>query len=263
MTMKHILISLFSILSFTVYAQESITFVGHRGASYLAPENTVESISLAWELGAKAAECDIMLTKDKEVIVFHDKKGKRLTNHNFVVKDVNYNEIKDYPINLIETNLPKYQGATIPLLKDVLTTIPNDRTLVIEIKTGPEILPFMKEILDKHWNTGNIAFIAFDFETIIATKDLYPKIPCYYLSMFKSELNNKYKQIRDSNLDGVNLRYKIIDENLVRKYKVAGKDIWCWTVNTPEDAQHMIELGVSAITTDRPVWLQNSISPSE
>ena len=41
-------------------------YVGHRGASYLAPENTMASIQLAWKLGAEAAECYILLTADRK-----------------------------------------------------------------------------------------------------------------------------------------------------------------------------------------------------
>ena len=37
--------------------------VGHRGASENAPENTLESLKLAWEHGAYAAECDIIRTR--------------------------------------------------------------------------------------------------------------------------------------------------------------------------------------------------------
>lgn len=241
------------------YSQNTI-FVGHRGASYLAPENTVAAYELAWELGAGAAECDIMLTKDKRVILFHDKNGKRLTGHNFVVKESNYDEIKEYPILLSKTNDKKYKGETIPLLSEVLSTVPDNSTLVIEIKTGPEILSYMQEVISKHWKSGNIAFIAFDFETILATKEMYPDIPCYYLSAFRIDINSKYKKIRESNLDGVNLRHKIISKRLVEKYKKIGKDIWSWTVNEPSNAQRMISLGISAITTDRPAWLPEQLS---
>ena len=239
--------------------QSSPLFVGHRGASYLAPENTLASIELAWELGAQAAECDIMLTGDKQVIVFHDKKGKRLTGKDFVVKEVNYSDIKDLPIALRKTNAEKYREEKIPLLQDVLFTIPNGRTLVIEIKTGPEILPFLQEAIFDHWKSGKIAFIAFDFETILATKQLYPEIPCYYLSSFKQDIKKKFAEITKSNLDGVNLRHKIIDADLVSQFNEAGKDVWCWTVNDPEDAKRMAKAGVTAITTDRPVWLSEQL----
>lgn len=258
--MKYFISCILILSSFYVSAQKDITFVGHRGASYLAPENTIESISLAWELGAKAAECDVMLTKDNQVVVIHDNKGKRLTGHDFEVKEVNYSEIKEYPILLSKSNEKKFEGATIPLLEDLLATIPDDGTLVIEIKIGPEILPYLKEVISEHWKTGNIAFIAFNFETIMATKELYPDIPCYYLSMFKADLNKKHDLIVESKLDGVNLRHKIIDKKLVKKYKKAGKNIWCWTVDEPEDAKKMIGLGVTGITTNRPVWLPEQLS---
>jgi glycerophosphoryl diester phosphodiesterase len=254
------LMLLISIMVSCNLSGQQVTYVAHRGASYLAPENTLASIQLAWELGAPAAECDIMLTHDKEVILFHDKKGGRLTGHDFVVKETTYSEIKDYAIQLRDSNLPEYASETIPLLSEVLETIPGDKTLVIEIKTGPEILPYMEKVITNHWKNGNIAFIAFDFETILATKALYPDIPCYYLSAFRVDVKSKSKQLEASNLDGVNLRHQIINKKLVRKFNSAGKDVWCWTVNDPSDAHKMIKAGVSAITTDRPQWLKEQLT---
>lgn len=258
--MKNLVILMLTFLTVqAAHSQQATTFIAHRGASFLAPENTLASIKLAWELDARAAECDIMLTKDKQVIVFHDKKGKRLTGHNFEVKASNYVDIKSYPIILKESNLEKYSGQTIPLLSDVLETLPDGHTLVIEIKTGTEILPYMKEVISEYWKSGDIAFIAFDFETILATKDLYPDIPCYYLSAFAFDVRLKLQEILDSNLDGINLRHKIITKNLVKKCNEAGKGVWCWTVNEPKDAKKMIHLGVSGITTDRPNWLPENL----
>ena len=260
MNKKTILFLFISLSVMNLSAQEKPVFVGHRGASYLAPENTLASYKLAWEQDVKAAECDIQLTKDDQVIVFHDKTGKRLTGKDFTIQESNYNDIKDYPIALKESNLPKYSGETIPLLSDLLQIIPDGRTLVIEIKTGVEILPHMQKIISEYWKTGNIAFIAFDFETIMATKDLYPEIPCYYLSAFLFDVNKRYNEIIESDLDGVNLRHKIITKKLVQKLKKEDKGVWCWTVNDPGDAVKLIEYGVSAITTDRPKWLSEAVN---
>lgn len=256
---KLISIMLTVMLASATFAQNEVAIVGHRGASYLAPENTLASYNLAWELDVLAAECDIMLTKDKQVILFHDKKGKRLTGVDFEVKEVNYSEINKLSINLKETNLDKYSGEKIPLLSEVLSSLPEGRTLVIEIKTGPEILPYLEEVIKDHWKSGNIAFIAFDFETILATKEIYPQIPCYYLSAFKADINKKFEAIKSSKLNGVNLRHKIIDKELVQKFKAIDKNVWCWTVNDPEDAKKLIADGVTAITTDRPEWLKKSL----
>ncbi len=234
-------------------------FVGHRGASYLAPQNTLASINLAWTLNADGAECDVMLTSDKRVILFHDKNTGKLTGQSYTVSETSWEQLGKLTVKPTESNLPEYSHETIPLLKDVLATIPPDRMLVIEIKTGPEILPFLKEVVDAHWHSGQISFIAFDFETITETKALYPEVPCYYLSAFKGDARNKMDAAVAANLDGLDLRHGIIDEKLVEECSQAGLDLWCWTVNDAATAIQMKNLGVSAVTTDRPGWLREQV----
>ena len=234
-------------------------YVGHRGASYLAPENSLASIKLAWELGADGAECDVMLTSDQQVVLFHDKNTKKLTGENYDIKDTPWEQLKPLVIIPRETNMPEYKHETIPLLKDVLQAIPENRMLVIEIKTGPEILPYLKIVLDQHWNSGRISFIAFDFETIKQAKALYPEVPCYYLSMFKSDVNKQFDAAVESGLDGLDLRHAIIDQKLMDRCEEAGLDVWCWTVNDPKDARKMRSMGVTAVTTDRPAWLKKQM----
>ncbi|MCK5136824.1 MAG: alkaline phosphatase [Bacteroidales bacterium] len=243
--------------------EKEFNYVGHRGASYLAPENTMASIQLAWELGADAAECDVMLTKDNRVILFHDKNAKKLTGENLIINETSWEQLSKLFIKLNDSNLKQYENEPIPLLKDVLGTIPADRMLVIEIKTGPEILPHLQQVIDKYWESGRISFIAFDFETIKATKELYPEIPCYYLSSFKPDLKKHFDAVVDNKLDGVDLRHAIIDRKTVEKCNAAGLDVWCWTVNDPETAMKMKEMGVTAVTTDRPGWLKEKLNENE
>ena len=242
-----------------VTVEKEMAFVAHRGASYLAPENTLASISLAWELGADAAECDVMLTADNRVILFHDSNTKKLTGESHVVSETPWAKLSILNVRPRETNLPKYRNEPIPLLKDVLGSVPVHRLLVIEIKTGPEILPYLKEVVDAHWTFGQISFIAFDFETIKATKALYPKVPCYYLSTFKADVKKHFNAVVEFGLDGLDLRHGIIDRELADHCRQAGLDLWCWTVNDPETAASMKSLGVSAVTTDRPKWLRENM----
>lgn len=261
-TIPIVLLILF--LSNLTYGQEadkekSFLYVGHRGASYLAPENTLASIELAWELGADGAECDVMLTADQKVVLFHDKDTKKLTGQNYTIKEASWEQLKPLVVLPRETNRPEYTSETIPLLADALGSIPEDRMLVIEIKTGPEILPYLQEVIAQHWKSGHISFIAFDFETIRQAKLLYPEVPCYYLSMFKPDFNRHFDLAVESGLDGVDLRHTIIDQDLVNRCNASGLDVWCWTVNDPETALKMQELGVSAVTTDRPAWLKSKL----
>ena len=239
--------------------EKDLLYVAHRGASYLAPENTLASIQLAWNLGADAAECDVMLTSDNQVILFHDETTKKLTGESYTIKETRLEQLKKLSIKPRETNLTKYKGEPIPLLENVLGTIPDDRMLVIEIKTGPEILPYLKTVIEQHWKSGDISFIAFDFETIKAVKRLYPEVLCYYLSSVKPTLKKRLDEIVENNLDGVDLWHGIIDEPLMEQCSALGLDVWCWTVNDPETARKMQKLGVTAVTTDRPAWLKENL----
>lgn len=240
-------------------AETKLSFVAHRGASYLAPENTLASILLAWDLGADAAECDVMLTSDQQVILCHDKNTKKLTGESYVVSETPWEQLSQLHVKTRESHLPEYKNEKIPLLKDVLTTIPEDRMLVIEIKTGAKILPYLQACIASHWKRGKISFIAFDFETIVATKSLYPHVPCYYLSSFKKDAKKHFDLALEKGLDGMNLHHRLIRRSLVKKCNSAGLDVWCWTVNDPDTARKMENMGVSAITTDRPAWLKQQI----
>jgi len=239
--------------------EKPFLYVGHRGASFLAPENTLASIKLAWELGADAAECDVMLTSDHEVVLFHDKNTKKLTGKTHIVSETSWEVLSKLEIQLRESNLKEYQGETIPRLAQVLETIPEDRMLVIEMKTGPEILPYLQEVLAEYWKSGKISMIAFDFETIRKAKIRFPDVPCYYLSSFSADVNKRFDAIIESKLDGVDLRHPVIDQALMDRCAKAGLDVWCWTVNDPAIALKMKVLGVTAVTTDRPGWLKEKL----
>jgi glycerophosphoryl diester phosphodiesterase len=240
--------------------QKPFKYVAHRGASYLAPENTLASIQLAWELEADAAECDVMLSSDNKVLLFHDKNTKKLCGQSHVVSETPWEILDNLEVKLRNSNLPEYKGETIPLLSEVLPTIPENRMLVIEIKTGPEILPYLKEVVEPYQNSGKISFIAFDFETIAGAKALFPQVPAYYLSSFQANINRNFEAILSNKLDGVDLRHSIINNSLMQKCTDAGLEVWCWTVNDPETALKMKDLGVTAITTDRPRWLKEQIA---
>ncbi|MFO7668252.1 MAG: glycerophosphodiester phosphodiesterase family protein [Bacteroidales bacterium] len=243
--------------------QKPFRFVAHRGASYLAPENTLASITLAWELGADAAECDVRLSSDNQVVVFHDKNTKKLTGESHVIARTPWKELQNLSVKGAKTNLPEFEGEKIPLLKELLETIPSDRMLVIEIKTGTEILPFLKGVVDRHWTTGKIAFISFDFDAIRQAKAIYSGVPCYYLSGSKSDAKKHILKAVQNNLDGLNLKHSIIDQELSMACREAGLELWCWTVNDPGKAVAMKWMGVSAVTTDRPKWLKEQILPEE
>lgn len=251
---KIFLLLLILMVNHSLYSQ--LKFVGHRGASYIAPENTLASIEMAWKLDSYGAECDIYMTKDKKVVIIHDSNTRRLTSEDHEVIETNYSDLKKLSVKLKPHNSPWFKDEKIPLLEDALKTLPENKLLVIEIKSGKEILPELEKVIGKHWKTGNIAFISFGFETISQAKALFPDVPCYFLSGSLEKVYDLYPEILKNKLDGVDLNHKIIDRQIVEKMNNDGMDVWCYTVNDPETAEKMGKLGVNVITTDRPYFLK-------
>lgn len=237
-----------------------LQYVAHRGASYYAPENTLGSICLAWKLGCYGAECDIQLTQDQKIVLSHDSNTERMTGLKLDIAKTSYSDLKKLCIKLSATNSSWFDGENIPLLKDVLKTIPDDRVLVIEIKCGNEVFPELLKVIRKHWRTGKIAFISFNFETICQAKSIFTDVPCFYLSSLKDDIIKRIPEIKKAKLDGVDANYKAIDQQLVEELKKAQLELWCWTVDTMEETIRMRDLGVNVITTNRPTWLKEQLA---
>jgi len=251
-------IALLFIVSLNTMAQ--LKYIAHRGASYYAPENSLSAFKLAWELGSDGAECDIQLTGDNQIVIWHDKDTERLTGQKLVISQTPYSELEKLKIKLSPTNSSCFEGEKIPLLKDVLKILSKDQLLVIEIKCGKEIFPELQKAIKKNLNTVRIAFIAFDFETICLAKSNYPEVPCYYLSSSKEDVLKRIPDIKKYKLDGVDLNSKIIDQQLADELSKIKAEIWCWTVDTIEEATRMKDIGVMTITTNRPNWLKEQIN---
>lgn len=68
----------------------------HRGGSWEAPENTLCAFERAMKIGAQFLETDVRITKDGEIIVFHDEDFKRLCGVDKKVIDTNMKDIPDF-----------------------------------------------------------------------------------------------------------------------------------------------------------------------
>ena len=65
-----------------------VEIIAHRGASFDAPENTLESVNLAWVKQADAVEVDVYLSKDGQIVAFHDSNTKKITGVPFLRKSI-------------------------------------------------------------------------------------------------------------------------------------------------------------------------------
>jgi len=234
--------------------------IAHRGASYLAPENTVASVKLAWELGADAVEIDVHLTKDDKIMVIHDGDTKRTCSGR---KNLKIAKSSSFLLRDLDAGIWKgeeFKGEKIPYLSEIIDTIPQGKTLVVEIKSSEVILDHLAYVLEKNGSNKNMVFIGFDRKTIVAAKKRFPEHKCYWLSESKSAVKRHITEISTIGLDGININNKIVDQKIMNLAKAANLDVLSWTIDNPAEAKRLIDLGVSGITTNRPEWLRNELT---
>ena len=126
----------------------------HRGASALAPENTVEAFDLAARFGADVLEMDVHMTSDGEVVVLHDATLERTTNGTGQVSAMAYTDLRHLDAGFRFTTATGAKpflgrGCTVPRLEEVLRTFPN-LGFNIEIKqANPETVPAVLRLLER------------------------------------------------------------------------------------------------------------------
>lgn len=267
-SIRTVLILLSVALSPSFMCAQECLIIGHRGASHDAPENTLASVNLAWEKGARAAEIDVHLSADGQVVVLHDFNTKKLFGRDREVIDQTFAELRELDAGLHKGK--RWEGERIPLLDDVLATVPAGRILVVEIKVGPEIIPELeKSFARSGLGPDQIIMISFNWESTAAAKQAFPDHRVYALSSFKK---NKETQVwapsveelivraKEVGADGLSVKaIDTVDAAFIAKVKEAGLEAYVWTVDDPALAMNLKRWGIDGITTNRPQWLANQL----
>ena len=113
-----------------------IEIVAHRGASIEAPENTLASVELAWQIGADAVEIDVQLSRDGHLAVIHDATLERTAGIDSKVRNLDMSELCTIDVGSWKGD--EWRDETIAELPQILATIPTGRRLFVELKGGDE-----------------------------------------------------------------------------------------------------------------------------
>lgn len=249
---------IFIFCNMAVSAQE---IIAHRGASYIAPENTLASVKLGYELNADAVEVDVHLSADNRIMVIHDADSKHTGgNPGKVIRETNSEELRKFDVGSWKN--AEYQGEKIPFIEEVLEIVPEGKLLVIELKSSSEIVPYLREVLIKSGMQKQLILISFDKEAIIKAKSLMPNIPAYWLlhNYKKYNLTQAIEIAKTNNLQGLDVYFKLVDEDFMKKMKAADLEVYVYTVNDPKVAKELSKLKVKGITTDRPDFLRDRLT---
>jgi glycerophosphoryl diester phosphodiesterase len=248
----------------------AVEIIAHRGSSFTAPENTLASIELAWREQTDAVEIDIWLTADGRIALSHDEKLQRTAGHPEKVSQLRLAALQQLDVGSWKG--AAWAGERIPSLEAALATIPEGKRMFVEIKAGPEILDeFVRVVKASGKKPAQVVVIAFKFEVAEGVKEKMPELAVYWLrgtSPRKDKKTGKWidqpdevlATCRKAGFDGLDLAR---DSKLTREYvdqmHKLGLKLYVWTVNSPEEARRLVELGVDGITTDRPGWLRGQL----
>ncbi len=237
--------------------------VAHRGASHDAPENTLAAFRLAWQQNADGIEGDFFLTADRKIVCIHDDDTTRLSGQKLIVEKSTLDQLRALDVGNWKD--AKYKGERTPTLREVLETVPEGKAMVIELKSGTEIVPvLMEELKDFNDPKLDILMITFDSATAAECKTMMPEHPVHWLTGIDSEVTPKKiaETVKRIRADGVGMEAKadLINPEFVRELKQHGcKEFHVWTVDDVADAKYFQGLGAVGITTNVPAVIRSAI----
>ena len=243
--------------------------IGHRGAAGLAPENTLMAFEAAQKSDAQGVEFDVMLTADKQLVVFHDQVlQKRLKDKKGKVRDLTLKQLNDmldlsvyYKMRTHAKDVPAiFRQAMIPTLRAVFDYYKKYPKIVLNVEIKN------KDASDKGAERKIAALIkSYQFEkrVIISSfnplavwrfRGYAPGIPTglIYANEGVPYYIKKLWLMWLAQPDAVHPDFKMVDEAYMKWAKQRGFAVNVWTVNEPEDMKRMLKLGVNMIITDYP-----------
>lgn len=278
------LILIFTFIS--AMSQQYFDIQGHRGCRGLLPENSVPAFLHSVKLGVTTIELDVVITKDRQVLVSHEPymsaqictyaDGKEIDSKN--EKQLNIYQMTVDEVQAFDCGSkfhPKFTDQIKmkvhkPLLTEVIDAVEDYISLHnlpkvwynIEIKSTlagtnvyhPEPDDFAQLVLDvlKSKNILDRSIIqSFDLRSVQAVKKLAPDATT---SLLIANVKGVKKNLRllGFNPDYYSPQFRLVSKRTVNKLHKEGIKIAVWTVNEKSDIDKMKSLGVDAIITDYP-----------
>ena len=227
----------------------------HRGASAVAPENTLAAFQGALDLGVEAVELDVQLNADQHVIVIHDDAVDRTTDGTGSVKELSLEALKSLDAGSGFSS--QFAGESIPLLDEVFELYGRKLFINIELKnyaTPFDALPekavnLVKQAQLQDW----VMFSSFNPIALNRVRKLLPETPIGFLTSTGFwGLISRVIFTDWLSPHAIHPHKQDVTEDFVVRQRKAGRLVNVWTVNKIEEMKYLTRLGVDGIITDHP-----------
>lgn len=200
------------------------SIIAHRGIynNITIYENSLESIMYAVKNNL-IVEIDVRLTKDNEVIVFHDEDASRLLKLKDKIDSLNYEELE------------YISSFHIPILKEVLKSIDGKVPIVIEVKEDNKVIRSkLIEILNDYKGKFVIQSFIYDIVKFFKKKN-------YIVGLLVGDKKNIKYLTKNIDVDFLNIKYDSVDKIslgiLKKQYYLIG-----WTLDNRKDVEYYIKV---------------------
>ncbi|MCR9291437.1 MAG: glycerophosphodiester phosphodiesterase [bacterium] len=230
-----------------VSLQDDVEIIAHRGASSVAPENTLAAIRQAIEEEADWVEIDVQETADDEVVVLHDSDFMKLAGNKLKIWNATRDDLQQ--IDIGSWFAAEFSEERVPSLADVLALCKDKVNVNIELKYyghDKQLEQRVIEVVESQGMADQVVYMSLKQEGIQKVKAMRPACRVGLLMSVSAG------RLADIEADFLAVNASFIDFWFIRAAHSQGKDVYAWTVNDPLLMSSMISLGVDGLITDKP-----------
>tara|TARA_Y100000768_G_C23870687_1_gene630325 strand:+ start:251 stop:958 length:708 start_codon:yes stop_codon:yes gene_type:complete len=226
---------------------------GHRGAPSLAQENTIESFRLALSHNVDGLEFDVQLTRDSQLIVYHDY-DICYQNQNHDISQLLFKEIREMDL-----------GFEIPTLDEVLSICPKDKIINVEIKAQNiihhDLINDVVHSVEKHNLISSVIVSSFNPFVLLELKKQKPTIKRGQLWSSGTHESWYVSKLANSLLDPYSFHANVnhITPSIREWIKKQSLKLYLYTINNLEQLAVAKELKVDGVFSDYPNILDSKI----
>lgn len=248
--------------SSTIVSWPDFKLIAHRGASAVAPENTLPALYAAHAMGALWVEFDVVLSQDGEPFIFHDERLERTTNGRGFVADTPASVLKS--LDAGSWFSPAYKNTPIATLAEWLVCAAKLKMAInLEIKPLDHrevlLVDVIMEALAKYWPENLPPPLLSSF-SINALSYVRSRFPDAKLGLLLEKWRSDWQHLADElACSTVNLASRAFNRARVRAIHESGRIALAYTINDIKQAQRLFAIGVDGVFSNHVDFLEEFI----
>lgn len=232
-----------------------LVVVAHRGASGVAPENTIAAIRAAVDAKADGIEIDVQRAGDGSLVIVHDSDFRRLTGDGRRVRDLDLAAIRELDVGRWFS--PDFEGTRVPTLREAIEAVRDDDVFLnIELKTEADAGALVRAVVAEVRAAGfveRVILTSLDTQVLTLVARIGPE---FRRGAILSALVGDPNRI-DADLLAV--RAAMVGEILTRDTRERSLGVHAWTVPPGAPTVRMALLGADGVLTDDPAGVRATL----